>query len=333
MNFRSILAIPTLSLLLLTTFQNSFGFSLLNQPNSFIAITQGDWTAFIEWTKSEQQLSGQLEFFALDLKTIKSQSSNFSFSGIQDKSNISLNLSDGRIITGSFHGDKLFLAFPSQNGMLDQVEFKPGTIKEYNLKVSLIRSKKYSILAYNHYVSLLNDAKTRLKALPNLDSPHQGGFLENYGNLLANMRAIYQKGDQAVQMTLNCYRRESIKSYTLSQISNGYSMANNAQSLYKSRIRDVFENDIKMVKSDLVGASQNLQVIQSDRNIKGYIPALQKVDLQKYYQDFYRIANGQIEEAVSKFEGVKRKVALYDQEAKKIYDSSQQEFHFSVCPP
>lgn len=116
------------------------------------------------------------------MKTFKSHSSNFSFSGIQDKSNISLNLSDGRIITGSFHGDKLFLAFPSQNGMLDQVEFKPGTVKEYNQKVALIRSKKYSILAYNHFVSMLNDVKTRLKALPKFDSPHPGGFLENYGN-------------------------------------------------------------------------------------------------------------------------------------------------------
>ena len=333
MNLRNILTYLILSLFLVINSQPSFGFSLFTQPNSFIAKTQGDWTAFIEWTKSKKHLSGQLEFFALDLKTIKSQSSNFSFSGIQDKSNISLNLSDGRIITGSFHGDRLFLAFPSQNGMLDQVEFKPGTVKEYNQKVAEILSKKFTILAYNRFVSSLNDAKTRLKALPNFDSPHPGGFLEKYGTLLIDMRAIYQKGDQAVQMTSNCFRRESIKSYTLSQLSNGYSMANNAQGLYRSRIRDVFENDVKKVKSDLAGASQDLQMIQSDRNSKAYIPALQKVDLPRFYQDFSRIANGQIEDAVSKFEGVKRKMAFYDEEAKQIYDRSQQRFHFQVCPP
>lgn len=87
------------------------------------------------------------------------------------------------------------------------------------------------------------------------------------------------------------------------------------------------------MKSDLAGAFHDLQLIQSDRNSKAYIPALQKVDLQKYYQDFSRIANGQIEEAVSKFGSVKRKMALYDEEAKQIYDQSQQRFHFQVCPP
>lgn len=59
---RSTLSIPVLGLLLLTNSQTSFGFSLFDQPNSFIAITQGDWTASIEWTKSKKHLSGQLEF-------------------------------------------------------------------------------------------------------------------------------------------------------------------------------------------------------------------------------------------------------------------------------
>lgn len=217
--------------------------------------------------------------------------------------------------------------------MVDRVEFHPGTVEEYNQNVANILSKKYTILAYHHFVAMLKDIKTRLKALPHFDSAHPGGLEDRYEAILANMRSAIQKGDRAVRRTSDCYRRETIKNYTLSQISSGYMMANTAHSLYGTRIRDVFEHDIQTVKSDLAGASRDLQVILGDSRSKRDIPALQGIDLEKYFRDFARTANVQVESAVLKFGRVKRTMALYDAEAKKIYDNSQQEFQFQACPP
>ena len=331
--FRIILYFPVIGLFFLLNPQPSSGLSFFNQPDAFIAKSQDDSTEFIQWTKSKSILSGQFEVLVLDEKTLKIQSSNLTFSGIQNRSGISLNLSDGRIITGSLHNDKLTLDFPSQDGMLEQVEFIPGTIEEYNQKVSEITSKKNTISAYNHFVSLLNDVAIRLKALPNFDTPHPSGLQERYGSIVAKMRSDYQKGAQAIQMTSNCFRRESIKSYTLTHISVGYTWANTAKTMYRNKIQDIFENDIKKIKMDLERASQEFLIIQNDRRSKNYVPALQNIDLSKYFQEFTRKANGQVMDAVLKFKGVREKMALYDEEAKRIYDRSQQEFHFQVCYP
>ena len=87
------------------------------------------------------------------------------------------------------------------------------------------------------------------------------------------------------------------------------------------------------IKMDLERASQEFLIIQNDRRSKNYVPALQNIDLSKYFQEFTRKANGQVMDAVLKFKGVREKMALYDEEAKRIYDRSQQEFHFQVCYP
>ena len=179
--FRSILYFPVIGLFFLLNPQPSSGLSFFNQPDAFIAKSQDDSTEFIQWTKSKSILSGQFEVLVLDEKTLKIQSSNLTFSGIQNRSGISLNLSDGRIITGSLHNDKLTLDFPSQDGMLEQVEFIPGTIEEYNQKASEITSKKNTISAYNHFVSLLNDVAIRLKALPNLIPHTQAAYKKGTG--------------------------------------------------------------------------------------------------------------------------------------------------------
>lgn len=333
MNPRRILAIPALSLLLLTDSQPSFGISLSGQTDSFVSQSRSDLAAFVEWTKSDKQLSGRLKIFELDANTLKSRSSNVSFSGFQDRSSISLKLSDGRIIRGTFRGDSLFLVLLSQNGMPGRVEFHFGTIKDYNQSVAGILSKKYTILAYHHFVTMLKDIKTRLKAVPQFDSARPGGFQDRYEAILASMRSTIEKGDRAVQRTSDCYRRETIKNYTLSQVSSGYMMANSAHSFYRTRIRDAFENDIQMMKSDLDGASRDLRVILGDSRSKSEIPIMRKVDLKTYFQDFSRTTNDQIASAVSKFGRVERTMALYDAEAKTIYDSSQQEFQFQACPP
>ncbi len=272
---------------------------------------------------------GQLQGFWIDKKTLKGKSANFSFTGIRSNSNLSLTLNDGRIITGSIKENNLTLDFPSKDGTISQIEFKPGTIEEYNQLVTDLTSRKNLILVYQQFISLLKDAKFRLKTLPNLDTTHKGGLEENYRKLLAKMESDYQKGNQAVQMTHNCIQRGIVEANVLSVIDNDYSWSITAKSNFRSNIEYVFESNIKKVKSDIAKANQNLVAIKSygeDKNLN--ISSTQIDDLSKSFRVFSNTAEEQVKNAISKFKNVQEKIAKHNQEAQIIYEKSQKVFMF-----
>lgn len=321
----------SVGLLLICTPQISFAFSFSDPPTSFISFSQSEEVTFIQWTQSKNEILGQIQGFWIDKKTFKGESANFSFTGIRNNSNLSLTLNDGRIITGSINGNNLTLDFPSKDGTIVQIEFKPGTIKEYNQLVSDLTSRKNLTLVYQQFVSLLNDAKSRLKTLPNLDTTHKGGLEESYRKLLAKMESDYQKGNQAVQMTYNCVQRGMVKSNVLSVIYNDYSWAITAQSNFRNKIEYVFEFNIKKVKGDIAKASQDLVAIKAyGKEKKPNISSTQIDNLSKYFKVFSNMADGQVKDAISKFSGVQEEIAKHNQEARIIYDKSQKVFMSSA---
>lgn len=323
--------ILSIGVLLICTPQISFAFSFSDQPTSFISFSQADGVTLIQWTQSKKELLGQLQGFWIDKKTFRGESANFSFTGIRNNSNLSLTLNDGQIITGSINGNNLTLGFPLKDGTIAQIEFKPGTIEEYNQLVADLTSKKNLTLVYQQFVSLLKDAKSRLKILPNLDTTHKGGLEENYRKLLAKMESDYQKGNQAVQMTYNCVQRGIVKANVLSVIDNDYSWAITAQSNFRSNIEYVFESNIKNVKGDIAKASQDLVAIKAYGKEKNpNISSTQIDNLSKYFKGFSNMADGQVKDAISKFNGVQEEIAKHNQKARIIYDKSQKVFMSST---
>lgn len=312
--------------------QISFGFSFAAQPTSFISNIQPGEVAFIQWTQLKSMLSGQLQNFWMNQETLKTESANYSFTGIRNNSSLSITLNDGQIITGSLHGNTLVLIFPLKDGTLASIKFKPGTIEAYNQQISDLNSKRNMTLAYQHFVLHLKDAKSRLKILPNLDTSHKGGFLERYESILMKMKSDYSEGKQIVQSTNNCFQREAVKSRVLSIINTDYSWSATAQFSFKNNIEDVFQSDIKKVRTDIDGAKKNLVAIESYAKSNNFNdPVLGKVDISKYFQEFSGLATNQVNDAASRFNGIREKIVFYKEEAKSVYDKSQKVFRFESC--
>jgi hypothetical protein len=114
--------------------------------------TDHDNATFIQWTKTDRQIKGQMQ--VLDLKRDGNFDSGwFSFEGVFDGDNVSLTFRDryltfleGRTVTGTLKRDSLTLVWPQSTGSLWTQEFHPASVAEYNDAVRELRKRSWGIV-------------------------------------------------------------------------------------------------------------------------------------------------------------------------------------------
>lgn len=180
--------------------------------------------AYLNWTKDhDNKIVGQLQI--TDLTNSGIQSTNHSFNGVINDSNISITITGslltdgwaGKVITGNLDGaNKVTLVFPSSNGTMNPVTFTSGTIANFNDKVAAL-NQSYSNLqsekqAQAQIADQQNKLQSAIKSLSNIDKKIKddttalaslsfSDIIGNYSNALKQMQQNYStlKADANVQ--------------------------------------------------------------------------------------------------------------------------------------
>jgi hypothetical protein len=127
-------------------------------------------TAFIRWTEVDKKLTGQLQvFYTKGSEGMRSQSGDFSFEGVRDGENVSINFTGsvwisglaGKTWTGTLKGDELTLVVPTSTGTLQPARFRAATVEDYNNTVAAIRKR---LIEHNVEVRKERDEAARIAA-------------------------------------------------------------------------------------------------------------------------------------------------------------------------
>jgi hypothetical protein len=114
--------------------------------------TGDDSATFIQWTKTDRQIKGQMQVLVLNREG-KTNSRSFSFDGVFDNDKLSLTLCRkgeqsfaGSTITGTHKGDSLTLVWPQRDGTLWTQELRPASVAEYNDAVRKLQERSREII-------------------------------------------------------------------------------------------------------------------------------------------------------------------------------------------
>jgi hypothetical protein len=153
-----------------------------NKQEGFLLVGS-DGVMFLRWTELDKQFVGQIQTLFVDNgKTVKIESNNRSFKGIQNGSSISITFDDGNVLTGTLKGNELSLVFPDSEGNLNSMVFKPSTVADYNSAVAKLRgevqeynAKEQELKAkaqaiYDQQEAVMNANKTLNSGLSKLES-------------------------------------------------------------------------------------------------------------------------------------------------------------------
>jgi hypothetical protein len=115
--------------------------------------TGDDSATFIQWTKTDRQIKGQMQTLVLN-RDGKTNSRSFSFEGVFNNDKLSLNFwrkgtlsFEGSTITGTHKGDSLTLVWPQSDGTLWTQELRPASVAEYNDAVRKLQERSRKIIS------------------------------------------------------------------------------------------------------------------------------------------------------------------------------------------
>jgi TonB C terminal len=115
--------------------------------------TGDDSTTFIQWTKTDRQIKGQMQVLVLNREG-KTNSRSFSFEGVFDNDKLSLTLwrkgepsFAGNTITGTHKGNSLTLVWPQKDGTLWTQALRPASVAEYNDAARKLQERSMEIIS------------------------------------------------------------------------------------------------------------------------------------------------------------------------------------------
>ncbi len=113
-------------------------------PSGYLTILPGG-TIFIEFTSSNNHITGNVQVAQLSSDGSQVESTTGSISGTISGSAVTINdenavlTSNGGNISGIIQGSDLVLSFPEQNGQLKPVRFIHATMLDYNATVAKLQ--------------------------------------------------------------------------------------------------------------------------------------------------------------------------------------------------
>jgi hypothetical protein len=114
--------------------------------------TGDDSATFIQWTKTDRQIKGQMQTLVLN-RDGKTDSSSYSFEGVFDGDNLSLTFRgrhqtvlEGVTVTGTHKGNSLTLVWPQKDGTLWTQELRPASAAEYNDAARKLQERSREII-------------------------------------------------------------------------------------------------------------------------------------------------------------------------------------------
>jgi hypothetical protein len=117
-----------------------------NPPAGYVAIYTNE-AFFISWTAINSNLTGQLQTGRLDGNTVTN--STHAFKGVFNSPSISINFTgsvltdslSGQTWTGTMKNGVLTLVYPADNGTLQTIVFKSGSINDYNQAINSLQAQ------------------------------------------------------------------------------------------------------------------------------------------------------------------------------------------------
>jgi hypothetical protein len=144
---------------------------------------------FINWTETNNNLTGQLQQGTIDINTLAMTSENFSFTGVLNGGNISILLSNGATMTGTLSKNILTLLYPTSDGTMQTIVFKPGSVTDFNAAIGNFQNQKNAKDASDTLSSSLakinQDASQAARVSFDDD-------MNSFGSLLKGMQSYYQ---------------------------------------------------------------------------------------------------------------------------------------------
>lgn len=127
-----------------------------NLPSEYVAV-YSNAAFFINWTETDNKLTGQLQEGRLGPgsqsfsdwlngkknNTLAVTSENYSFNGVFNRGDktvinggdISILLSNGTTMTGIVNQKMLLLSYPTSDGTMQTIVFKPGGVTDFNAAI------------------------------------------------------------------------------------------------------------------------------------------------------------------------------------------------------
>jgi hypothetical protein len=225
--------------------------------------------AFIRWTDKDKQLSGQLQI--ADLRDSKINSASNSFTGTQNGSDINITFTGsvwtdslgGMSWTGTLKDKVLSLVVPGNDGKLNTVQFRAGTVEDYNNAVTDIQNKLSDALnqaqAAKAEAQKVADQKSAAKALSDNLTYLKGSIAELANFKFDSTIKYYSKHLQEMQTDYKQLKADaSVTPFDSSQLGT-------------------VQSDLGTMESDWGSIQSDVGSMQSDTNsLNGYIAPVQR---------------------------------------------------------